>query len=95
MKEEEDKKFQFPRGQRFTTIKFATQEDLSNELVKWNQSTTYYAVGVTHYEKGNFQKAFEYYTTAAKLGNPSAINNLGTMHLEGINVPKDHGKALK
>lgn len=38
--------------------------------------------------------AFELYTRAAKMGNPSSQNELGVFHLAGLHTEKDEKKAL-
>jgi hypothetical protein len=39
-------------------------------------------------------EAFKWYGLAAEQGDPDAQNNLGSMHLNGMGVPKDAAKAV-
>lgn len=44
--------------------------------------------------KQDYQKAFQYYSLAAKQEDPIAINNLGSLYFNGIGTEKDIKKAL-
>ena len=50
--------------------------------------------GSTHYEEGDYDAAFDYYTKAAELGDAEAHYRLGRMYFEGIGVEKDEEKAV-
>ena len=51
-------------------------------------------MGKQHAEKGDYMKAFEYYTKAAELGDVEAFHCLGLMYNEGRGVQKDMKKAI-
>ena len=58
---------------------------------------TYLWLGDTYYapKEGapDYNKAFDYYSKAAALGNPDAMGNLGVMCAAGYGVEKDEEKA--
>eukprot|EP00984_Skeletonema_dohrnii_P021744 scaffold10944_cov84-Skeletonema_dohrnii-CCMP3373.AAC.3 len=47
-----------------------------------------------HYQKGDYELAFEYYTNAAELGDATAHNNLTFMYRNGQGVEKDEKKEV-
>ena len=46
-------------------------------------------------KKGNYSKAFFFYTKAASNGNILAQNNLGNLYFQGLGTKQDYKKALK
>jgi len=50
--------------------------------------------GIEQYEKGDYRRAFEYYTRAAELGDAAAKYGLGRMYEFGKGVEKDEGKEI-
>ena len=44
--------------------------------------------------EGNPQRAAELYTTAAKLGHPTAMFNIGVVHAKGLGLPQNIKKAM-
>eukprot|EP00984_Skeletonema_dohrnii_P013406 scaffold5549_cov79-Skeletonema_dohrnii-CCMP3373.AAC.9 len=50
--------------------------------------------GRTHFVDGEYERAFEYFTKAADLGEVVAQFNLSLMYREGRGVEKDKGKEL-
>jgi len=50
-------------------------------------------VGIAFYENVDHEKAFEFFTMAAKNGNAEAMNKLGYMLYKGISCKKDHELA--
>ena len=51
--------------------------------------------GKKAYEEGDYEKAFEYWTQAADLGNIRSLNNLGVLYENGYGVEQDYEKALE
>jgi|GEM_PF-1954054 len=47
------------------------------------------------YEKGDYSKAFEEFTTAAQQGNAYAQFALGVMYADGQGVPQDYSQAVE
>lgn len=54
----------------------------------------YYFYGLRGVAK-NYEKAFEYFSHAAHLGDVSAKTSLGYMYMKGLGVTKSHSKAYK
>jgi len=53
------------------------------------------ADGEKAYRLGDFDKAFQIFTSLAQEGDASAQNNLGVMYKKGRGVPQDYNEALK
>jgi TPR repeat protein len=51
-------------------------------------------IGTTHYEEGDYDKSFEYWTKAAGLGDVDAHYSLSVMYREGYGVEKDEKKKI-
>ena len=51
-------------------------------------------MGKLHYHRGDYRKAFEYWTKAAELGDVAAIFCLGMLYYYGDGVEKDMKKAV-
>eukprot|EP00985_Skeletonema_marinoi_P012785 scaffold6259_cov75-Skeletonema_marinoi.AAC.13 len=63
--------------------------------IEANDSVAMRREGIEQYEKGDYQSAFQYYTTAALLGEIDAHFRLGFMYHNGQQgVEKDGGKFL-
>jgi TPR repeat protein len=45
--------------------------------------------------EGNPERAAELYTTAAKLGHPTAMFNIGVLHAKGLGLPQNIKKAMR
>lgn len=51
--------------------------------------------GYTYMRRKNYQKAFQSFSTAAKLGHTDSQNKLGELYLNGIGVEQDVQKAIE
>eukprot|EP00577_Skeletonema_sp_RCC1716_P025581 CAMPEP_0113431682 /NCGR_PEP_ID=MMETSP0013_2-20120614/33718_1 /TAXON_ID=2843 ORGANISM="Skeletonema costatum, Strain 1716" /NCGR_SAMPLE_ID=MMETSP0013_2 /ASSEMBLY_ACC=CAM_ASM_000158 /LENGTH=174 /DNA_ID=CAMNT_0000320697 /DNA_START=490 /DNA_END=1013 /DNA_ORIENTATION=+ /assembly_acc=CAM_ASM_000158 len=51
-------------------------------------------IGKKHYQKGDYDTAFEYFTKAAELGDASAHHELSIMYQKGGGVEKDEKMEL-
>ena len=51
-------------------------------------------IGSKHFGEGDYDKAVEYFTKAAELGDADAHNELGNMYCEGEGVEKDEDKGV-
>eukprot|EP00984_Skeletonema_dohrnii_P013630 scaffold5653_cov95-Skeletonema_dohrnii-CCMP3373.AAC.5 len=51
-------------------------------------------IGMKHFNNGDYERAFEYLTKAAELGDASAHYNLSFMYQKGDGVEKDEKKRL-
>jgi len=63
--------------------------------VKANDPAALNQMGGNHYIVGDYDKAVEYYTKAAELGDSMAHHSLGCMYSEGNSVEKDEGMAIR
>jgi tetratricopeptide (TPR) repeat protein len=64
------------------------------ERVKKNDPAAMCFMAKKHYEEGDYDKAFEYFTKAAGLGDVEANYCLGGMHYNGNGMEKDEKKAI-
>ena len=64
------------------------------ERVKKNDAVAMTQMGKTHLEDGDYEKAVEYFTKAAKLGDANAHCCLGDLYRNGNGVEKDEKKAI-
>jgi tetratricopeptide (TPR) repeat protein len=64
------------------------------ERIKKNDPVAMTDMGKTHLHKGDYGKAFEYFTKAAELGDVAAHGSLGTLYENGNGVEKDEKKAV-
>ena len=62
--------------------------------VKANDPVALSKMGRIRYNKGDFDGAFEYWTKAAELGDPTAHYNLGNRYHHGQEVLKNEEKAV-
>lgn len=56
---------------------------------------TYYTTGAPGLIKKDLTKAFDYYSRAAKFGNPVALYNLGMCYERGDGVARDYRKSIE
>ena len=63
--------------------------------VKANDPVALNQMGGKHYIVGDYDKAVEYYTKAADLGDSMAHHSLGCMYSEGKSVDKDEEMAIR
>ncbi len=75
-----------------TSEEEAAQKDV--ERVKANDPYALFQMGSKHYKEGDYGAAFEYWTTAAELGNVEAHYNLSLMYHEGNGVEKDPKREI-
>ena len=61
--------------------------------MKANDPAALRAVGVKLYHEGDYDRAFEYCTKAAELGDLDAHYRLGMMYWKGVGVVKDEEKS--
>jgi len=69
-----------------------TDEGYKKNLMKRvaaNDPIALHEVGKIHYEEGNYESSFEYFTKAAELGNVDAHYDLSVLYREGKGVEKD------
>ena len=74
-----------------------TQEDTNKNLMKRvaaNDPVAIRKIGVCHFHKEEYDKAFEYLTKAAELGDTTAHYNLSRLYSEGHGVEKDEEMML-
>jgi tetratricopeptide (TPR) repeat protein len=74
-----------------------TKEEIAKNLMeraKANDPVAIYEMGKKHYNKGDYDGAFEYYTKAAGLGEVGAHYNLSFMYRGGEGVAKDMKKEI-
>jgi TPR repeat protein len=64
------------------------------ERVEANDPNALCEIGKKFYKDGDYEKAFEYWTKAAALGNMMAHYNLAVMYYKGEGVEKDEKKRL-
>ena len=66
------------------------------ERIKANDPVALCQMGLQcFFDEGDYEKAFEYHTRAAELGDMEAHYNLGVMYRDGIYVEKDEKKAAR
>ncbi|KAK1734980.1 Sel1-like repeat family protein [Skeletonema marinoi] len=72
------------------------EESNKNKMkrVEKNDPVAIREIGKKHYQKGEYQIAFEYLTKAADLGDASAHHHLSIMYQKGEGVEKDEKKEL-
>ena len=73
---------------------------LKEQYQKTNSAFDAYTIGYIYQqgyagEKVDLEKAIEWYTIAAKMGDPMALNNLGTLYNTGQFFKKDTRKAIE
>ncbi len=59
-----------------------------------NDPTALNKVGTIHYSKGEYDRAFQYWSKAARLGNASAHFNVSILYQDGEGVEKDEKKFM-
>jgi tetratricopeptide (TPR) repeat protein len=64
------------------------------ERIEANDPAVLCHMGSKHYNAGDYDKAFEYYTKAAESRYPEAHYRLGYMYMEGEGPAKDKDKAI-
>ncbi len=64
------------------------------ERIEANDPPSLCFMGHECYEEGDYDKALEYFTKAAELGDAAAQYYLGRMYMEGKGVEKDNEKAV-
>ena len=69
-------------------------DKLHMKRIEANDPNALRCAGGAQYEKGEYQKAFEYFTKAAKLGNAWSHYNLSRLYHVGLGVEKDEGKEI-
>jgi len=62
--------------------------------VEANDPAAIREVGLDHYEAGNYERAFQYWSKAAELGDTEAHYQLSLFYNEGQSVEKDMEKAI-
>ena len=62
--------------------------------IKKNDPAAMHCMGKKHYDEGNYDKAFAYFTTAAELGNAGAHYNLSCLYRLGQGVEMDMKKEV-
>jgi tetratricopeptide (TPR) repeat protein len=62
--------------------------------IKKNDPVAMVHIGKKHYHQGEYDKALQYWTKAAELGDVDAHSCLGDMYYEGHGVEKDMKKAV-
>eukprot|EP00984_Skeletonema_dohrnii_P009539 scaffold3651_cov128-Skeletonema_dohrnii-CCMP3373.AAC.6 len=62
--------------------------------VEKNDPVAMAQIGKKHYDNGDYELAFEYYTNAAELGDATAHNNLTFMYRNGQGIEKDEKKEV-
>ena len=62
--------------------------------VEANDPNALQQIGAIRHKEGDYDKAFEYWTKAAELGDAFSHNNLGDMYYEGEGVEKDEEKKV-
>eukprot|EP00984_Skeletonema_dohrnii_P026121 scaffold15418_cov75-Skeletonema_dohrnii-CCMP3373.AAC.3 len=62
--------------------------------IEVNDQAAMCAEGVVQYQKGDHNKAFEYYTKAAQLGDVQAHYHLSILYDDGHGVEKDRGREI-
>src|SRR6056300_47035 len=95
MREDEaglDEKCPYCREQLPNTPEEANQNTM--ERVKANDPNALCEIGKKFYKDGDYEKAFEYWTKAAALGNMMSHYNLAVMYYKGEGVEKDEKKRL-
>ena len=72
------------------------EEDVKRRIkrVEMNDPVAMRYEGTEQYMKGDYSKAFEYWTKAAEMGDALAHFSLSTMYRDGDGVEKDGGKML-
>ena len=69
-------------------------DKLRMKRVKANDPVAMHEQGREEYKKGDFDRAFEYFTNAAALGDAEAHYNLAALYRRGEGVDKDEGKKI-
>jgi hypothetical protein len=64
------------------------------ERIKNNDSVAMTEMGKKYHQKGEYDKALEYYAKAAELGNANAHSLLGALYYRGNGVEEDVEKAI-
>ncbi len=75
----------------------STYEERHQQLIKRAEANDPVAIrqeGCKQYEKGEYDRAFEYWTKAAKLGDADAHWRLAALYHRGESVLKDRGKKI-
>ncbi|KAK1746749.1 Sel1-like repeat family protein [Skeletonema marinoi] len=73
----------------------STKKQCDKQIMKRiaaNDPVAMHQKGMQQYRKGDYRRAFEYYTRAAELGDAAAQYGLGRMYEFGKGVEKDEGK---
>ena len=72
----------------------AEQDKRRMKRVKANDPVSIRHEGIKWHEKGDYIKAFEYYTKASELGDADAHYNLSLLYHGGLGVEEDIGKEV-
>eukprot|EP00984_Skeletonema_dohrnii_P003671 scaffold1271_cov149-Skeletonema_dohrnii-CCMP3373.AAC.1 len=75
-----------------TTLEEANKNKMKR--VEKNDPVAIREIGMKHYDNGDYERAFEYLTKAAELGDASAHNGLSIWYRKGGGVEKDEKKEL-
>ena len=71
-------------------------EKLHVERAKLNDPIPLHSLGFKYHKRGDYERAFHYYSKAAELGSVEAMLNLSVMYHkgEGVEEDEDKGRAL-
>ena len=70
------------------------RKKLVMKRIKANDPNAMRYEGAAQYAKGEYRRAFEYYTKAAELGDALSHYNLSCLYRDGKGVEKDEGKKI-
>ena len=92
---EEGKDRKCPFCRQLSPVTYAKSFKMLNErATEKNCTRAMREVGITHYNRGEFQTAFKYYSKAAEEGELESHKMLGEMYLNGKGVERNLSKAL-
>lgn len=75
---------------------FEKAEDFFLKAIEYTESVnSYHNLGYIYYERGDYQKAIEYYNVGAKNGFFGSIHNIGSCYYYGTGFKKDYKKAAE
>ena len=81
----------FCRKPTVTTLEEMVEQNLKR--AEMNDPVALCQEGIDKYDKGEYLRAFEYYTKASELGHAEAHYYLGSLYRDGEGVEKDEGKT--
>ncbi|BDD05533.1 tetratricopeptide repeat protein [Aureibacter tunicatorum] len=76
-------------------LDIAKAKEWALKSIEQGNSTAAYNLGTIYRDQSNFEKAFEYYSLALKMGNKSALLQIGLCYYYGIGTASDYAKANK